>query len=179
MLLRRRKTAAVSLFGSKVITTSGFLVAILNFDLIRMSDTKGDGWVAFAVVENPEIGFGIAFLCCLEAKLLLLPVFWPPSWISAWSECRTSKAMPGLYSPWSKTPKLALESRFYVDWMQSYYFFQFLGSHLGSHLGFRPDPDVGHLRRWLGSVLRNRQPLIYRWDRKACCYLSYVAFLPS
>ncbi len=50
------------LFGSKVITTSGFLAAILEFDLMRKSDTRGDGWVVFVVVGNPKIGVGIAFL---------------------------------------------------------------------------------------------------------------------
>ncbi len=48
------------LFGSKVIINCGFQAAILKFDLIRLSNTQGDGLVVFAIVGNPKFGVGIA-----------------------------------------------------------------------------------------------------------------------
>ncbi len=50
------------LFGIKVIITSGFLAAVLEFDLIQMSYTRGNGWVVFLVVGNLKIGVAVAFL---------------------------------------------------------------------------------------------------------------------
>ncbi len=52
-----------------------------EFEMFRLSIKFRDGRNVLAVGGNPSFRFGIAFLCCLWAELLLLPVFVPPCWI--------------------------------------------------------------------------------------------------
>ncbi len=68
---------------SWIITTSGFRHAMLNSrcsDCLSCSAMIGmcSPWAETLV---SGFRFGIAFLCCLWAELLLLPVFVPPCWI--------------------------------------------------------------------------------------------------
>ena len=81
--------AAPSLAVKKVISTSGFAAAVLNFDSLPSSINVGLRRLTLysvisvksksGVIENVRTAFGIASQSTAVQKLFPVPVWWPPS----------------------------------------------------------------------------------------------------
>ena len=85
------------------ITTSSWLAAILDFQhLLALAMIAGDLDVSYTVI-NSCIVFGTTCVSVKPAKLLLLPLIWPPSWISGAHRRPTKPEVPPLESLISKT----------------------------------------------------------------------------
>ena len=54
-----------------------------------------------------------------------MAVLWPPSWISCWYRCRALAVIAPLFSPHSRPSISPLESCRYLNFWQSYKYFQF------------------------------------------------------
>ena len=66
---------------SSVISTSGNLAGILDFQDTSTSHDIGSTTTRKADSKNMVVAVGILMLCAIVWEILLLPVSWLPSWI--------------------------------------------------------------------------------------------------
>ena len=100
-----RWNRVASSLRSIVISTSGFRAAILNLVAVRRREISGnvDSVISKSgLVENVGVEVKIASLFQAVQKLLPLPFFRPPSWISGGRRGGNFSGMAPLKSPYPK-----------------------------------------------------------------------------
>ena len=80
------------------ISTSGLAAAIFKNRLPVTSDSIRNGAIELLDPKNGGFAVGTALLSCLETEIYVLPVYWPPSWISDFRLHRTMYAIVSLSS---------------------------------------------------------------------------------
>src|SRR5208282_3765583 len=82
---------------------SGLAAAIFKNRLPVTSDSIRNGAIELLDPENVGLAVETKLLSCLEAEIYVLPVYWPPSWIS---DFRLHRTVFGIAPLNSWTPKM-------------------------------------------------------------------------